>query len=204
MAKQKHRALLQIIEKAALEEPYEYDGLTWARFTQPELAETAGFSLSTVERLIREPPIQRLSIKDLETGRKVTLLRVGEKVLTATDRARIMAKIAEKAGARVERAHYGMLRGLVNAWPADLQLAIFECAMRNWSDFMIGVDFEIEAMKARGEKAVKRFYKFPSIGVIRRFPAVALELYETELQASGELKKLTKLSPELVPLAEVA
>jgi hypothetical protein len=116
----------------------------------------AGLSLSSLKRLIKEPPI-------LSQGRgwgkeKVVLLRVGgeldpqEAKLKLT--ANVMAKAYREHMATLEepekwkvtpRGDWGLIRGLAETWPEGWQVKIFNYTLKGWPAFMDAVKLELEA-----------------------------------------------------------
>lgn len=159
--------------------PFEHEGFQWAARPQDWWTEQLGFSVSTLNRLIRKPPFVRQT-KQID-GKNTTLLREG-KAGKKTPRhiANIMSRIWRKRYDRsVTRYEYGCMIGLAEEWPEGHQVEIFKLVIskEGWPEFMAGVWIEIAKLDG-----VKHFYKFPTLTVMRRFHTVALELYQMHSQ----------------------
>jgi hypothetical protein len=85
-----------------------------------------------------------------------------------------------KLGKEVGTKAFGCLVGLAKEWGGHA-VDIFKAVLNNWPAFMVG-------MKQHPDCTTPRFYKFPSITVIRRFPDVAAEVWMMDVQKAGDLK----------------
>lgn len=180
-------ALMQLIAHKVATEPFPFEGFDWCAMRQPDMADTLGFSVPTLQRLLRDSDnVVRERTHD-DDGKIVALLRVGEPgPKTPRHLANIMAKIwAGKFGFRPGDENFGKLVGLAEVWPEGHQIDIFKLVISDggWPEFMSCVKAEMMVMEDAGEKVSFRFFKRPVIGVMRRFAAVAVEFYEMEKQA---------------------
>jgi hypothetical protein len=176
-------ALQALVAKIIEEQPVERDGFVWAALPQAEWAKRLGLADRTVRRLVKEPPLTHMVVQDGK-GVKTTLIREGQPATkTAKHLANIMSQIfKEKTGGVVSRNAYGcLIKGLAVDWPDGLQVEIFKSVLDDWPAFMVGVDQAIVELGG-----TKRYYKHPTIRLIRRFHAVALDHYLMQVQASGK------------------
>jgi hypothetical protein len=84
------------------------------------------------------------------------------------------------------RREYGCMIGLAEVWPDGHQIALFEMVLKRWSLFMIGVKWMVIDQEMEDQKTVERFWTHPSISVIRRFQAVAVEMALMDGQSEGK------------------
>lgn len=195
--------LLKLVQEAIDLDPFECDGFQWAALPQKYYCQQLGISPATLRRRISRPPFVRERAR--KDGKVVALLRVGKKgPITHRHTANIMAKIwQEKTGRRASPEEYGCLVGLAESWPPDQQLKLFRMVLDQWSVFMAGVDSEITLHKAKNDnKLYKRFYRFPSLRVIRRFSNVATEMELMNVQEAGDAPHpaIVALYPNLSPI----
>lgn len=179
MTTPKVTSLRELIAAEIAVNPFEHEGFQWAARRQEWWTEQLGFSVSTLNRLIRKPPFVR-QMKQID-GRNTTLLRDGKPgPKTPRHIANIMSRIWRRKYDRpVTRVEYGCMIGLAEEWPDGHQVEIFKLVISNegWPEFMAGVWIEIAKLDG-----VKRFYKFPTLTVIRRFHMVGVELYQMNAQ----------------------
>jgi hypothetical protein len=177
----------QLIAECIASEPYELDGFLWAVHPQEWYCSQLGISVETLRRWISKPPFVR-QCKQIN-GKKMTLLREGEPgPMTHRHIANIMSNIfRSKTGKPVARREYGCLIGLAETWPGGEQVEIFKTVMTDWTSFMSCVHCVIMEMQDAGEDAVKRYYSFPSVTVMRRFHEVGVELHLMKLQAKVKI-----------------
>lgn len=153
----------------------------WAAKPQRDWCHQLNFSVSTLNRLIKLPPVVRET--RMIDGVKVTLLRIGKPgPETPYQIARKMACIWRKHfdGRTTTEREFGCLMGLAEDWPKGKQVEIFKTIMGNWGGFMAGVKLSTYGTDAMEKD---RFYRLPSISVMRRFHAVGVEQYLIEQQS---------------------
>ena len=175
--------LYHLIADIIDQDPYELDGRKWAARPQSFYVEQLGYSVETLRRIIKLPPFVRQT-REI-AGRNTTLLRLGNPdVLTDKHLANTMSKIWRlKIGRpQTSKAEYGCICGLIGIWPKEHAIEIFKLVLDQWSDFMACAKFEMDELEAKGEGKAK-FYKWPSLTVIRRFSNAAIEVWTTEKQA---------------------
>jgi hypothetical protein len=183
-------ALMQLIADKIATAPFHFEGFDWCAMPQPDMAVELGFSVPTLQRLLRKSGniVRERTHGPGET--MVALLRIGEPgPKTPRHLANIMAKIWDaKFGFRPSDENFGKLVGLAEVWPDGCQIEIFKLIIskEGWPDFMSCVKAEIMVMEDAGEKVKFHFYKRPVVGVMRRFAAVAVEFYEMTQQANGK------------------
>ena len=197
----RHQRLCELIEQTIAEaieqgEDCEFEGYCWAIRPQSVWAELLGVSVDAITDLIKEPPIRR-SYTQVE-GKKAVLLRVGDAApLTERELANIMKARFRKATGRDPSAEgWAMLRGLASSWPEGAQIDIFQTVLDDWPAFKARVAMKINDMIENGEPAHHAWHKYPSISVILRFHALAVELYIMKLKEKGK-----KPPPSIVALA---
>ncbi|RFC65628.1 hypothetical protein [Mesorhizobium sp. GR13] len=181
-------ALMQLIADKIATAPFHFEGFDWCAMPQADMAAELGFSVPTLQRLLRK---SSNIVRERTHGPAkvmVALLRIGDPgPKTPRHLANIMAKIwNSKFGFRPSDENFGKLVGLAEVWPDGRQLEIFKLVIskEGWPEFMSGVKAEIMVMEDAGKKVKFRFYKRPVIGVMRRFAAVAVEYYEMTQQAN--------------------
>lgn len=174
-------------------EGQERNGYRWALFTRQELAEALDVDAKTISRLIQVPPIQCfVTAKEDATGkwRRVLALRVAEvgeppAQPNPRDIANIMRNLfVAKTGRAPGKDEYGCLIGLAKEWPEGHQVAIFKDVLAEWGSYMAAIknriDFETEALEVKGLRS--RYYRFPTITLLRRWPHVVADAYLTRWQ----------------------
>ena len=182
--------LIMLVEQTIYQEPFEFEGFSWAARAQPEWAAMLGVSVATLRRLISKPPFVREQTHNAD-GKRVTLLRLGESAQkTPRHLANIMAKIfRKKTGQEVGRHAFGCLVGCAEIWPNDHQIEIFKLTLNEWSTFMEGFRLAIDvgeikppSAKTYSKPVPYMKWQFPHIPTIRLGATVALELYQMQWQ----------------------
>ncbi|AXC50384.1 hypothetical protein DRW48_12420 [Paracoccus suum] len=194
------QAFCDLIAAEVAAHPFELDGRIWAMLPRKEWAVRLQVEVKTVSRLSQQAPIERL-----DTGRKgangtpvrMLALRVmlpGEKPVGMSHRhmANIMRKMFEsKTGRTLGNAKWGMLKGLAETWPEGHQLTIFADALGEWPFYAAGVKARIEFERdAYGTPGTVRFYRYPSVSVMRRWPNAVADAYLTRWQSKNSGKGL--------------
>ncbi|MBY3262229.1 hypothetical protein HFO15_11275 [Rhizobium laguerreae] len=179
---------LAIAKLIAEAQAYEHEGFCWAKGSQEWWAEKLGFSVATFRRVISEAPFVRDRIIDFETGKQVTLVRIGKPgQKTKRHLQNIMSAIwRKKVGQRLPNKCFGHLAGLVDHWGHDKAVDIFKLVVNEWQGFMAGVHIEIAQL---GDDGKKHYFKYPSTSVMLRFWAVGVELHLIHQQAKSADKK---------------
>lgn len=189
--------LVALVEKIAAEEPYEFDGFTWAARPQSFYSETMGVSIKTIGRWIKEPPFVRrakiigATVTELgedvkvEGGTKVCLLRIGDPSEKGpNDYKNMMAKIWEqKTGKIVTQHQKRCLYGLAKELPNGAALDVFVYALNNWQTVAGAIKIAAEARPNHKP----RFLYYPNIPTIRSFYKAAVHVYVLHLQEEGKL-----------------
>lgn len=179
MTNPKIEALRKLVAVSVAGSPYEYEGFQWCALPQSIIAGELGISVETLRRMISKPPFVRE--RTHKEGKPITLIREGiPGPMTTRHVANMMSRIWRKRyGRAVAKAEYGCMIGLAENWPKGHQVEIFRLVIskEGWAEFMAGAWIEIEKLEG-----VKRFYKFPSLTVMRRFHTVAVELYQMHAQ----------------------
>jgi hypothetical protein len=175
--------LREVVEARIATAPFEYEGQQWAAAPQAWYAEQLGVCVRTIGRLIKSAPFdhQRRQID----GKVTTLVRVGtplEKTeKTEKHYANILASIwRKKIGRRASRDEYGQINGLVQNWPKGKSIDIFKSVLDNWAMFAAGAKQQIDMFGG-----TPRYWKHPSLSVMRRFYGVAVEMHVMLLQDKG-------------------
>ncbi len=165
--------LAKLVDARIKEQPFEFDGQTWAAAPQEWWAKQLGVSAVTVRRIIKMPPFIR---NWAQVGGVVTaLLRVGEKgPQTDLDRAKVMRriwfkKLGENEHTTVGQQRWGCLCALAKMW-GEHAPSVFSTVLNNWPLFMSFV-------KHQPDWTIPRFFQFPSISVMRRFAPIGAELW---------------------------
>lgn len=192
-AQARHDTLCALILAAIEAEGQEHEGRRWAIKPRSEWADALGVDMKTISRLIQREPIQRLDTGAQDaagTWRRVTALRLirpGEPPLKPSPRhlANIMQTLfVAKTGRTPGKEEYGCLIGLAELWPEGHQLPIFKDVLAEWGSYMAAIknriDFETEALEVKGLRA--RYYRFPTITLLRRWPHVVADAYLTRWQ----------------------
>lgn len=191
----RHDRLCTLIQELVKTEGQVLHGYTWALRSRNAWADLVEVSPPTLTDLTNHPPIQKLVTMgyDDETGRavKVTALRVGEAPKFSTrDMANIMGKaFTKQTGKKVSKQEWGMLNGMAENFPEGYQIDIFKHAITpdGWHGFMAICSVEVRQMideaKEQGQtsSAFKRYYRYPSIRVLRRFWEFAADAYKTAM-----------------------
>ena len=205
-AKARHAALCDRILAEMEAEGQERFGYRWAIRPRQHWADALGVDDKTISRLIQREPIQRLDtgVQDAAgTWRRVTALRIalpGEPPLKPSPRhlANIMRKLfIAKTGRTPGNDEYGCLVGLAELWPEGHQVAIFKDVLAEWGSYMAAIknriDFETEALEVKGLRS--RYYRFPTITLLRRWPHVVADAYLTRWQMQHNGKSNTPPQP---------
>lgn len=186
-------ALCMLIETVIASDPIELEGFIWAARPQDWWTAQLGFSISTLNRLIREPPFVRKRRKGM------TLLRIGEPgPVTPYDLALSMSTIFRKRFKKqTTLLDFQCLLALASedwpdGWPNGLEIELFKLvtSKEGWVEFMVGVKL-IEP--------VPKFYEFPVIPLIRKHHRVAVDMLVTRYQEAGKLPppQLQAITPHL-------
>lgn len=205
-AKARHDKLCELILTSMETEGQDHDGRRWIVRPCAEWAAALGVDRKTVSRLIQHPPIQRLDTGALDASgkwKRVTALRLalpGEPPLAPGPKhiAHKMQKLfVAKTGRTPGKMEYGCMIGLAELWPAGYQVAIFTHLLAEWGWYAAAIkariEFERDALGVTG--LVARYYRFPSIRVLRRWPHVVADAYLTDWQ----LKYSGKINAPLQP-----
>ncbi|PTX04597.1 hypothetical protein [Pararhodobacter aggregans] len=180
--KLKPEELIAWIKTRIGSKPIEHEGHTWMAMDQPADAAELGISERTLRTMINVPPIVKARTTYMD-GTPVVLLRVGT---PEPDNARMIARkmaniFRKRTGLDTGQHAFGCLVGLVEIWPKGRQVDIFRTVMDDWPGFMAGVqcaDMDAELAGKVLDPALKeRFYGKPVIALIRKYPAVAVELH---------------------------
>lgn len=160
--------LKALVEQTISDNGYPFDGQMWAAEPQSWWREQLGVSEASLRRAVAKPPFVRNWAR--VKGRKMMLLRVGEKgPPTPRDIAIYLRKIwQKKTGTKETPASFGCLVGLAERWGEDAP-RILTMVLNEWGKFMCGVKLE-------ETWTVNRYFKYPCITLIRRFPQVAEEM----------------------------
>jgi hypothetical protein len=172
------------------------NGYHWAALPQATWAMELGVTVVTLRQLAKEPPIRGLGAK--VHGRRVRLYRVGpegEDSLLPVAR-QMEAAFHSKYGRKVDNYGFGCLVGLAELWPAGHQVNIFKTVLSNLQGFMCLV----RAFDPDTEWA-PRYYEFLPCTLLRKYPHLALEMYEDKLQEAGKFDELSELAPGKLPLS---
>jgi hypothetical protein len=137
------------------------------------------------------PPIWSLRCQavDEDTGRRVqaVALRVGDPPKRTPELvAGIMSKMFRRRFEvdRITPHDFGCLVGLATVWPTGHQEHIFADALTNWPDTAKAIKLHADYADPP-EGHVDRYWAWPCISLMRRFPAAVSDAYLTRLQASG-------------------
>ncbi|RWC59481.1 hypothetical protein [Mesorhizobium sp.] len=84
------------------------------------------------------------------------------------------------------RHEFGCLNGLAEVWPQGMQVEIFEIVLDDWPMFVTGAKLAIDLLASQGQPTVYRYYDYPSIGFIRRFPNIAVDMAVMKYQWAGK------------------
>ena len=104
--------LVELVLANIKTDPYEFDGQTWTMIERVGLSSSLGVSLSTFNKIISAKPFVFDVIK-IE-AKKITLLRVGEKILTHRLCAKFMESVWKK-----EIRHFNAKKAVRDATEAD-------------------------------------------------------------------------------------
>ncbi|KAB0537043.1 hypothetical protein HNQ68_003154 [Pseudochrobactrum saccharolyticum] len=164
--------------------PYSFDNALWACLSQKAYCDALGISKATLRRYISKPPF----VRDTVTINKepVTLVRTGEQVETPRITAKRMAKTWRSILGRNETPKdFGCLVGLAQTWPEGYQNEILRTVLKNWPDFMAGVDCAVIDEQIDGLDTKKMQFKYPHLPTILRFSDTAFELFMMAKQADA-------------------
>jgi len=203
----RREALALLVEELMAKEPYEAFGLIWAARHQDYYCEKLDTSPATIRRLIADKPFVRKQ-KMVGTGpivingttqiagpKKLTLLRIGEAPPkdVADEAKRVMITIWDKAMGkpiteREGRCLWGMAGdvmkllaevGLPAELGGELAIAVFKLALADWQQVASGIKLAMHIQP----NCTPKFYKYPSITVIRRFWKAAVYAYVQAAQS---------------------
>lgn len=184
----RHEYLVQLIDDLIkCDDPatsVDFEGHKWAALYQKVWCEFLGCSSRTIRDLAKLPPI--VSTRTLKDSSPITLYRLGNEPHKSIRHiaSSMSSYFRSKTGkAQISKRDYGCLCGLIEVWPDGHQLELFKTAVFDWSTFISGVHWC--ASDEDEEKYKGRFYKFPSIPVIRRYPLVAVEMHIMDIQKKG-------------------
>ncbi len=195
--RKRHDLFCTIIQKLVETEGQEFDGKTWVLRSRKEWADLVGVALPTITSLSNIPPIEKLvKLVDNSKGLPVKamalrIMRDGDKqTKSVRDLARVMQHLYnEKTGQKITREQFGMLNGLAKDWPEGYQIEIFKHVISTdgWCSYMAALSLHIDLLtEAEGEKGhTKRYYRFPSIPVLRKYWQVAADAYKSDMQQKG-------------------
>lgn len=210
----RHVALCTLITQGVNSDPCQFEGHSWAGpFSQACLAARLDIAPRTLRSLLRVPPVVA-TVRGM--GRdKAMLLRLGEPDTTNHRKtANVLSKHwrEHRGEAMTTHREYGLLFGLVEAWPEGWQVRIFAHVLANWSAFCAMVKLEIAAAQAyagqdpfapdlvsddlldtarrlRGVPLdVGRRYRHVSLSFLRRFAHIAPKLLLLDLEERGDGK----------------
>ncbi|MDH0113390.1 hypothetical protein N7379_02780 [Rhizobium pusense] len=176
----KTKAIATLVADLTKSDPFSFEGHQWAKRSQDWWVEKLGFSVETFRRHISKPPFVRNTVIDVETGNKVTLVRIGEPGPKSKRHLQnILSSIwREKTGLRTTPKQYGQMAGMVDHW-GEKAPVIFKLALTQWDRFMSGVKIQIALL---GDEGKPRYFEHPATSVILRFHAVATEMYLMDQQ----------------------
>lgn len=215
----RHAALCRWIEEEVKSAPSHFDGHSWAGpVLQSWLAHRFGITPRTLRSLAKVPPV--VSVARGRGRNKATYYRLGE--LDPVDPAKraniktanVLSKHwrAHRGEAMTTHRDYGLLFGLVEAWPEGWQVRIFAHVLTNWSAFCAMAKLEIAAAQAyagqdpfapdlvsdnlldtaRRLRGVPldagRRYRHVSLSFLRRFAHIAPKLLLLDLEERGDGK----------------
>lgn len=176
----------------------EFEGYQWAYLPQAQWCSLLEVSGPTLRELAKHPPIVATKTVD-SNGIPAVLYRLGDAPHgsfrhTANKMAIVFRK---KLGiSRIASEHWACLLGLAELWPQGLQVDIFRTVIAHWDVFMGGVGgYETEE---DCELYAGRFYKYPLIPLIRKYPHIGVEMHIFELQG-----KKQKVPPSLVAACQI-
>ena len=187
------KLLCDLISQTIETDGQEANGFIWAVRSRQDWASLMGVEPRTIAALITLPPIVRLSTMAEDGGqpRRAVALRIGQpgevaKPLTADQSAATLAKemgklFRAKTGKAVTPKEFGMLRGLAGVWPDGWQVQVFRFALSDWPSTMAAVKLA-EALLHDDPDHQGRFYRFPSISVMRRFASTVADAFLTDHQ----------------------
>jgi hypothetical protein len=203
------QALVDVVAAEIASAPYEHFDQVWAARPMAGYSEQLGVSERQVSRRVRAIPlVWRQAIKD---GVKLTLLRTGEPAdKTPYDFAQMMAaEFRKRTGRAISPAQFGSLvffaKEVVPEWSVDIFCTILD----DWGGFMAAVKVAItDGMSGIDphckdpEKFFFRYFQYPAIHVIRRFPYVARDyfLYRMKDEAAWQAEKKPNGIPKLQPV----
>ncbi len=191
--------LIPLVEALIAKEPHEALGLQWAARPQDFYCEKLGVSEWTLRRRIRKPPF--VTKQALVDGKKLCLLRLGEAPPKdiADEAKRVTIKLwnltqDRRVKWKEGQCLWGMTKdmmklltelGITAEQCGELAIAMFKHAIsaEGWKGVMVFVKQRAKELP----DGVVRYYRYPSIGVIRLFWKEALYAYFQAAQA-GEAK----------------
>lgn len=167
-------ALSQLIAHRIEYAPFERDGHMWAAAAQQWWCDHLGVSPATLRRIIAKPPFVRDQTH--VDHKRCTLLRIGEEgPKTERHYRNILSKMWRgRVDRPTSKIEFGCICGLIEAWPEGKAPEIFKLVLDDWPAFMAGVKIEAPTPK---------YFTYPSLRVIRRFPHIAVDLMAMQDQA---------------------
>lgn len=221
------RRLAAYVEQASAKRPHKRGGLDWCADPQPEVATAINVSVRTLQELLTYPVFQTERAQVGEERRVASLIRIvpiGQtpkltpETIACGMRREFLTRYGEamKAhGSGFTSEMHGCFVGLAQLWPDGAQMDIFKIVLDDWTGFMSGAQIVIEAKIKAGldPKAEKKFWKFPSPSVMRRFWGVAIQLAAMKAQEElvaesakagkfGTFKMLTALEKSYLAMDE--
>lgn len=192
----KHAAFVNLInEIVAAHQPgssMDFEGFIWAAIKQAIWCESLGISDRTLRELAQHPPIAQTKTKT-PWGSPIVLYRLGsEPHKSHRHIANIMGSIFKKRRglSSLEPRLWGCLYGLAEVWPEGDQIAIFKMVLDIWPEFMAAVKYVEPDTPHAG-----KYYAYQAITLIRKYHALAVDRYGTELVVKGK-----ELSPAMKAL----
>jgi hypothetical protein len=192
--------LNKVIEEQLKADPVNHLGQKWAAIDgQAGLAEYLGIDLKRLQRRINKPPYKHCA---KGTGKnRLTLLRIrapGEPEWTEEEIARRTANKHRNTMAVMYLKHTGRkptLKHQHELWGFALTLGplsayfeppeVFEFALKNWPTVAAAIKLAIMATPT----GTWRYYDYPAIGPIRRFPRAVLHAYVMDRMEKGTIPK---------------
>ena len=206
--------LVQLVEKEAAENPFDFDGFKWAARPHAFYLAELGFSQSTLSGLVKNAPFVRrpkiigatVTVNgedvNIEGGTKVSLLRIGDPADKGPhEYALIMRGVwKNKTGWPLTEHHkkllYGMAKDMVEHFPGISPVDVFVHALDNWQQTAGAIKIAMMTQRTKTPSFDPQFHYFPCIGSIRRFYKAAIHVYVMDLQSKG---KIVPFDGEITP-----
>lgn len=197
------KALLDLVKAEIANSPHEHFGQVWAARPMAWYVVELGISERQVQRRVRSIPLVWRQAKVL--GTKLTLLRDGEPAdKTPYDFAQMMAaEFRKRTKRQTSTKEFGSLVYFAEEFK-EYAVDVFCTILDDWGGFMAAVKIAITDGLAGFDPYCKepsgfryRYYKYPSIQVIRRFSYVAYHYYQHRLkeEADWEAEQAKKAKP---------